>query len=98
MSISDDDEGAARRDREAILARRQRFVVAALAGLTTGTLTTACRPQPCLRVDPIEAPNDREAEGRAHAHEPAAEALAEAKAEAEASSRAPTGPGSPGRG
>jgi hypothetical protein len=59
----DDDDDTARRDREAILARRQRFVVAALAGLTTSTLATACRPrpQPCLRMVPIEAPNDRHA-------------------------------------
>ncbi len=99
MSISDDDDdGAARRDREAILARRQRFFVAALAGLTTSTLATACRPQPCLRVEPIEAPNDRNAEKRARSSEPTAESLADANPEAEASGRAPAVPGSPTRG
>jgi hypothetical protein len=101
MTASDDedDDGAARRDREAILARRQRFVVAALAGLTTSTLATACRPQPCLRMVPIDVPGDREAETRARS--PAAEALAAAEleghAEAAPSMQTPTVPGSPTR-
>lgn len=38
-------------DRAAILARRRRFVAAALTGLTTSTLATAC---PCLKVAPDE--------------------------------------------
>lgn len=44
-------------DRAAILARRQRFVTAALAGITTSTLATAC---PCLDVDvpPDETDSD----------------------------------------
>lgn len=48
MDERDDDEGAGA-DREAILARRQRFVAATLAGLTTSALATAC---PCLKVAP----------------------------------------------
>lgn len=40
-------------DREAILARRRRFVTAALTGLTTSTLATAC---PCLKAMPPDAP------------------------------------------
>ncbi|MCA9654778.1 MAG: hypothetical protein H6712_30580 [Myxococcales bacterium] len=45
MSPLDDPERDL--DREAILARRRRFVAAALTGLTTSTLATAC---PCLKV------------------------------------------------
>ena len=44
-----DDE--TRQDREAILARRRRFVAATLTGLTTSTLATAC---PCLKAAPPE--------------------------------------------
>ncbi|MEM7159854.1 MAG: hypothetical protein AAF799_43845 [Myxococcota bacterium] len=44
-------------DRAAILARRQRFVTAALAGITTSTLATAC---PCLDVEPPPDETDSE--------------------------------------
>jgi hypothetical protein len=49
--VSESDDGEqddTRTDREAILARRRRFVVAALTGITTSTLATAC---PCLKID-----------------------------------------------
>ena len=65
----DDDEHEAEIDRAAILARRQRFVTATLAGLTTSALATAC---PCLKTMPAEpaaAPEDAaapaDAEGEA---------------------------------
>ena len=48
-------------DREAILARRRRFVSTALTGITTSTLATAC---PCLDV--VAPPSEPQ--------EPAAEA------------------------
>lgn len=51
MSTPEDDDSGTRIDREAILARRRRFVAAALTGLTTSTLATAC---PCLKVLPPE--------------------------------------------
>jgi hypothetical protein len=82
MTAPKDDDGPARSDREAIMARRQRFVAAALAGLTTSMLPTACRPQPCLRVQPIEAPNDGEAAKQASPREPEAAALADVEPEA----------------
>ena len=44
---SRDDDTTETEDRETILARRTRFVAAAIAGLTTSTLATAC---PCLKV------------------------------------------------
>lgn len=47
----DDDDTRTRADREAILAPRRRFVAAALTGLTTSTLATAC---PCLKYAPSE--------------------------------------------
>ena len=50
MTEPDDDE---RRERAAILARRQRFVAAALSGITTSTLATACA---CLKVATVESP------------------------------------------
>jgi len=49
----DDDENDARIDREAILARRRRFIAATLTGLTTSTLATAC---PCLKMAPSHPP------------------------------------------
>lgn len=59
MSESDDGDQGTRTDREAILARRRRFVVAALTGITTSTLATAC---PCLKVDP--GPPEPESDGQ----------------------------------
>ncbi|MCA9654780.1 MAG: hypothetical protein H6712_30590 [Myxococcales bacterium] len=56
-----DEEEDARIDREAILARRRRFVVATLTGLTTSTLATAC---PCLKM---AAPAEPDAAGPADA-------------------------------
>ena len=50
MTEPDDHE---RRERAAILARRQRFVAAALSGITTSTLATACA---CLKVATVESP------------------------------------------
>ncbi|MEM7154207.1 MAG: hypothetical protein AAF799_15285 [Myxococcota bacterium] len=50
MTEPDDQE---RRERAAILARRQRFVSAALTGITTSTLATACA---CLNVATEAAP------------------------------------------
>lgn len=48
-------------DREAILARRRRFITASLAGVATGTLATAC---PCLDVAPRPpAETDGDTEG-----------------------------------
>ncbi|MCA9710235.1 MAG: hypothetical protein KDK70_30625 [Myxococcales bacterium] len=58
--MTDDDS---RSDRDAILARRRRFVAAALTGLTTSTLATAC---PCLKVaqpEPEPEPSTGEGEG-----------------------------------
>lgn len=40
-------------DRDAILARRRRFITASLAGVATSTLATAC---PCLDVAPTNPP------------------------------------------
>lgn len=63
-----DDEHQGTLDREAILARRQRFVTAALAGLTTSTLATAC---PCLKAAPVSSdPYDDAAPAEAEAEEP----------------------------
>ena len=45
-------------DREAILARRRRFITASLAGVATSTLATAC---PCLDVAP-QPPAETEGE------------------------------------
>ena len=60
MDTSDDDTRT-RLDREAILARRRRFVAAAITGLTTSTLATAC---PCLKVDqPGEGSTSEETTG-----------------------------------
>jgi len=55
----DDDENDARIDREAILARRRRFIAATLTGLTTSTLATAC---PCLKMAPSHPPPPDRAE------------------------------------
>ena len=60
MGTSDDDIHA-RADREAILARRRRFVAAALTGLTTSTLATAC---PCLKIAPSEEPQNPDGDGQ----------------------------------
>ncbi|MCX4244436.1 hypothetical protein [Paraliomyxa miuraensis] len=69
MGTSEDDDGRARIDREAILARRRRFVAATLTGLTTSTLATAC---PCLKVAPSDAPAGPDAAGEAAEPEDAA--------------------------
>jgi hypothetical protein len=63
VSESDDEEQGhgTRTDREAILARRRRFVVAALTGITTSTLATAC---PCLKIAPSEEPHEPQADGQ----------------------------------
>ncbi len=58
--MTDDSD---RHDRDAILARRRRFVAAALGGLTTSTLATAC---PCLDVAgpmPPETETEGETQG-----------------------------------
>jgi hypothetical protein len=47
VGTPEDDDSDARIDREAILARRRRFAAAALTGLATSTLATAC---PCLKM------------------------------------------------
>jgi hypothetical protein len=57
----DDDDTRARIDREAILARRRRFVAAALTGLTTSTLATAC---PCLKMAPATTPAEPDGDGQ----------------------------------
>lgn len=51
MAAPEDEDPRARVDREAIMARRRRWVAATLTGLTTSTLATAC---PCLKVAPAE--------------------------------------------
>ncbi len=67
-------------DREAILARRRRFITASLAGVATSTLATAC---PCLDVAPTQPPEtDGDTEGEVTESEgEAAEASGDDQAE-----------------
>ncbi len=48
--MDDDDETPSDPDRAAILARRQRFIALALAGLAGATTLDGCAPKPCLDV------------------------------------------------
>lgn len=47
--------GDADRDRAAILARRKRFVAAALSSISLGAATADCQPQVCLSIRPDDA-------------------------------------------
>lgn len=62
----EDDAPQGTLDREAILARRQRFIAATLAGLTTSTLATAC---PCLKTMPADPGPDAAAPADAEEQE-----------------------------
>ncbi|MBK6697055.1 MAG: hypothetical protein IPG50_33445 [Myxococcales bacterium] len=49
-------------DREAILARRNRFVAAALSGMAGAAVVAACTPRPCL--EPMPSPGNTGAPDR----------------------------------